>query len=186
MLKFDVDAEVYDLRVVGADALHEIEGRGWHLIAIVQEQTNAALGTKRCPNSDNGAEYCPIHNTSYCRTEVPADPVPILVTKYVVARDRESALGTAAENLAELESRCGDETRARRKAETVLAEIRGELKDADARVDDLTKQLAESVTARATLEERHLAALEASQKLEADIGKLRQEFGEAAVRKVLG
>ena len=180
--------ELSDVTVVESEFLNDWVGKGWELIAIVQEKVSDLHSQSRQCFGGTSERACShgIYGSGCYAQEYIDTPIEVFRTKYVLARRKESVMAEMGRRVEELELDVENAIQARNNARAKQDEWK-------ISAEDLDRQLREAVAIGDKLsdknreqEKRIQSHLETINKMESDLGKVREHFGNAAVDKLLG
>lgn len=186
-----IDQETRDkygeIRIFEGDYMDMAPGPGWHVIAVVQEQ-RIGSGTREEPCSGTGPSGGPCQHGFYGGCTQPARyqmPLTYTNTLVIMGRDKESSLAVMREEVDDLLTRVHSLEYQRDELKKDHDKIEKELENSKSHIKR-QEELFESKCKKISDQEHRIAQhLETINRLETDIGKLRDEFGGAAIRAVL-
>lgn len=186
-----LDPELYkrfgEVKVVDADRLHDMTERGWQLICLTQEKRVSMEQRKvPCEGGRGAGASCRHGYEWHCsQSSYRTDPAESILTRYVVARDKDTMLGDLGAKVDELENELvmmqgtlGLHERAVDKATKAMENSEKKLKDSVEVFEGRETRLGD----QAARINQHVQTIN---KMEDDIGKLRREFGDREVARIL-
>lgn len=184
-----INTDLKNVREVDGCNLEHLTKEGWQLICIIQEKSvTGETAEMDCPGptQDRPCEHG-IYWGSKCYSYVRKPLVGVRqTTKYIVGQPADDATRELHATIEQLRVRLDRECQERNTAQTQLKEHAEQLSAVTEERDNL-KAAAEKL--RTDLTEERVAVKTTAKELsdiEQQIGKLRAEFGEREVRRVLG
>ena len=188
MIKLDENRNLRDIRVFEAHNLESIQGKGWQLIAIVQETSTVMIPQEvMCPGPPaDGTCRHGYYQGSICHQSNSIDvPSEVTTTKLVMGRDKDDVLADTGLRIEELERERDDAVLAREGAlkaqcatDTELVKTRECLEESVQLVDKRNEEGRQKNNRIAT-------HLETINRMEADLAKVREHWGSAELDKLL-
>ena len=187
MITFDESSKLRGFQIFEEQQLREVRELGWQLVALVQEKSfEPHCHSRECPGGSN-ERPCPHGSySSGCYSTINIEtPMEVTRTKYLMARSRDDVLADAGTTIEELKAQIeetnmtlADEVSARIAADKAQKRLSDELDQEASRRTRLTEKVDD-------LEKRVRNHLETINKMEADLGKVRKHWGDAAVNELL-
>lgn len=172
---------------------HDLANRGWTLIAIIQEKgVLPANSSVPCSGPINGTDYCS-HNTWFNSGDKDActqenfitTPYEITITKYVMGRDEKTIIGDLSENLEKVSNELllseQDRENLRKQWVSSNEEVREKEKEAvslERSAENYRKQIADQ-------DDRIVVHLKTINKMENDLGRVREHIGKVQYNDAL-
>lgn len=166
-LRLPTYAKYKEVRVVGEFELQRVTQEGWVLLAIVTEQQTTST-TEQVPNSGQYGGTIGIQKTMLQT-----------ITRYVVGRDEESALGAMKAEVLAAQEKARENSRALEDLAASEKKLK-ESKEQHAAAEGMLDKLREVREGEARQREQ------AVRKYERDIGKLRAALGDIRMKEILG